>query len=658
MMEALVSKAKWRQLTIIATLIAITVAVYAPGLGGGFFFDDYPNIVDNPQVQPHELSIGSLAAAALSSPSSELKRPLASLTFALDYFMNGGLNAASMKATNIALHAINGLLVYLLFAALFRLDRNETYTEKKGTFIAAAAALAWLLLPINLTAVLYVVQRMESLANLFVLIGLLGYVRTRERMQRGESGLLRAMAWIVVPALLGTMAKETSILLPLYGLCVEAFVFRFQWRQDLPGKDRRLVWFYALSLGLPFLLGMAWIGPGLLDARTWGTRDFTLQTRLLSEARVVINYIGWILVPTPDHLSFYHDDFAQSTGWLSPPSTLFCTVGLIVIVSMLWWIRKKAPLICLGGFWFFACHTLTGTVLPLELIYEHRNYFASIGIVLAVTEVLQIAFAWLSRNGYSGLRTVPLAIGVALTGWAAALSAQTAQAWGTPLSLAEELAARGPTSPRAQYELGRAYIIASHYKPDSPYVAKAGEALERAAALPGSSILPEQALVFLYGRMDLPVRQSWWTSMRDKLSRRPVTVQDDSSLLALASCIEDDLCHFDADELNDTFRTALGKPGASARLKAAYGAFAAQILHDYPLALEMADNAVASAPNEPAYRIHYARLLIARGNVDEAKRQLNALDKMNIGGRLDRDISSLRSQLETRAPTAQPMRDD
>ena len=658
MMGAMVPKAIWRQFAIVATLIVVTVAVYAPGLGGGFFFDDYPNIVDNPQVQPRELSTGSLIAAALSSPSSELKRPLASLTFALDYFVNGGLNATSMKATNIALHVINGLLVYLLFSALFRVSRNDTYSEKSATFVAAAAALAWLLLPINLTAVLYVVQRMESLANLFVLIGLLGYVRTRERMQRGEPGLLRVAAWIIVPAALGTTAKETSILLPLYGLCVEVFVFRFQRRHDSPARDRRLIWFYALSLGLPFILGMAWIGPGLLDARTWRTRDFTLETRLLSEARVVVGYIRWILIPTPSDLSFYHDDFAQSTSWLSPPSTLFCIVGLVGIVSALWWIREKAPLICLGGFWFFACQTLTGTVLPLELIYEHRNYFASMGIVLAMAEALRLTSVWLARNGHVGTRAIPIAIGVALTGWTAILSLQTARAWGTPLSLAEELAARGPTSPRAQYELGRAYIIASRYKPDSPYVTKACETLEHAAALPGSSILPEQALVFLYGRMDLPVRQNWWTSMRDKLSRRPVTVQDDSSLLALASCIEDDLCHFDANELNDTFRTALGKPGASARLKAAYGAFAAQILHDDPLALKMAEGAVDSAPNEPAYRIHYTRLLIARGDVDEAKRQLEALDSMNIGGRLDRDISSLRSQLDTKTPAERPTQDD
>ena len=239
MMGAMVPKAIWRQFAIVATLIVVTVAVYAPGLGGGFFFDDYPNIVDNPQVQPRELSTGSLIAAALSSPSSELKRPLASLTFALDYFVNGGLNATSMKATNIALHVINGLLVYLLFSALFRVSRNDTYSEKSATFVAAAAALAWLLLPINLTAVLYVVQRMESLANLFVLIGLLGYVRTRERMQRGEPGLLRVAAWIIVPAALGTTAKETSILLPLYGLCVEVFVFRFQRRHDSPARDRR-----------------------------------------------------------------------------------------------------------------------------------------------------------------------------------------------------------------------------------------------------------------------------------------------------------------------------------------------------------------------------------------------------------------------------------
>ena len=56
----------------------------------------------------------------------------------------------------------------------------------RAKLTAALIAGAWMLLPINLTGVLYVVQRMESLANLFVLLGLAGYVIGRQRMLRAH----------------------------------------------------------------------------------------------------------------------------------------------------------------------------------------------------------------------------------------------------------------------------------------------------------------------------------------------------------------------------------------------------------------------------------------------------------------------------------------
>ncbi|MGB8716450.1 MAG: hypothetical protein WCD66_08815, partial [Rhodanobacteraceae bacterium] len=63
---------------LLLAMFAVTTAVYWPGLSGSWMFDDYPNIVDNNGVQPESASVGDLVGAALSSPSSRFKRPLAS----------------------------------------------------------------------------------------------------------------------------------------------------------------------------------------------------------------------------------------------------------------------------------------------------------------------------------------------------------------------------------------------------------------------------------------------------------------------------------------------------------------------------------------------------------------------------------------------------
>lgn len=104
---------------LLVAALVLTAGVYASGLSGGFLFDDYPNIVENPGVHPQDASIASLTRAALSSPSSEFKRPLASLTFAANYLMSG-LDPFWMKLTNVVIHLLNGLLVFLLARLLLR----------------------------------------------------------------------------------------------------------------------------------------------------------------------------------------------------------------------------------------------------------------------------------------------------------------------------------------------------------------------------------------------------------------------------------------------------------------------------------------------------------------------------------------------------------
>ena len=46
--------------------------------------------------------------------------------------------------------------------------------------------------------------------------------------------------------------------------------------------------------------------------------------------------------------------------------------------------RKTQPVYSLAVFWFFAMHLLESTYLPLELYFEHRNYMAMIGPLIAI----------------------------------------------------------------------------------------------------------------------------------------------------------------------------------------------------------------------------------------------------------------------------------
>ena len=705
---------------LLAFAMLLVTVIYWPGLSGSWLFDDYPNIVDNHGVQPTDTSVPSLVRAALSSPSSELKRPLASLSFAANYLASG-LDPHAMKLTNLVIHLLNGLLVFVLARALLRSapvgahpvrDRScpniaeepsrtgcaPTDQCNRAGIVAALIAAGWMLLPINLTAVLYVVQRMESMANLFVLLGLVGYVAGRRRMlatstpslasRRGlaTKGSPRA-SWghsffeqhrgfalcffsITVPTAVGVLAKETAVMLPLYALLIEWMLFHF--RTAAHRRDWRIIGSFATVLVLPMLLGLGWLLPPLFKPEAWATRDFTLGTRLLSEARIVVDYIDWTLLPTPHALSFYHDDFAISTGLLAPWTTLASIVPLAGLIGLTCWLRPRRPLVALGIALFLGCQLLTGTVLPLELIYEHRNYFASFGLLLAIVPLLAAPVpackgppasvgaapaanqtdpaskniaAEAAPTGALPFALPRYALLASLMLYWAMLTAFTAYAWGDPLRLAQDLAARAPDSPRAQYELGRTYIIYSHYDPASPYTQLAYAPLEKAASFPESSILPQQALIFMNSRMHLPLKDAWWNSMIAKLKGRPPGVQDESSLASLAQCARDEHCDLPPDRMTEAFTAALSHPHPDARLLATYGDYAWNVLDDHELGERMTDEAVEASPDEPAYRITLIRMLAAQGRTIEARDALRQLEPLNIGGRLNDRLDELHKLL-------------
>ena len=641
--------------------LVLVVAIYWPGLQGSWLFDDYPNIVDNHAIQVHDASLSSLVGAALSSPASEFKRPLASLSFAANYLASG-LDPYWMKLTNLAFHLLNGLLVFLLTRVLLR--SGHATTEARSGVVAALVAASWMLLPINLTGVLYVVQRMESMANLFVLLGLIGYVVGRHKMlaltapcpptsgelgwthlSTGNRGFILCLVSVTIPAALGILAKETAVMLPLYAFLIEWCLFEFARAGDtapvstsetpkVEHRDRRIVVLFLLVLAIPMVAGLAWLLPGIIKPEAWVTRDFSLTTRLLSETRIIVDYIVWTLLPSPDALSFYHDDFLISTGLLTPWTTLASIAFLGALLGLMIWLRRRVPLAALGIALFLGCQLLTGTILPLELIYEHRNYFASFGLMLAIVPLLAAP-----RNEPFALPR-HLALGGLLACWTT-LTAFTAYAWGNPLRLAEDLASRAPQSPRAQYELGRTYIIYSHYDPGSPFTQLAYAPLEKAASLPNSSILPQQALIFMNSRMKLPIKDAWWDSMIAKLRMQPPGVQDESSLNALTQCASERHCDLPRDRMTQAFTTALSHPNPSARVMATYGDYAWNVLRDHVLGERMTAEAVRAQPSEPAYQITLVRMLVAQGRRAEAKKVMEQLMTLNTGGRLDNVLTEL-----------------
>jgi hypothetical protein len=167
------------------------------------------------------------------------------------------------------------------------------------------------------------------------------------------------------------------------------------------------------------------------------------------------------------------------------------------------------------------------------------------------------------------------------------------------------------------------------------------EALERAAALPDSTILPEQGLIFMNSRMHLPLEGRWWDSMVAKLKKRKSAVEDESALEQLSTCQTNGQCDLPKERMLQAYLAALSHPNPSARLLNSYGSYAWEELSDHDLAIRMMQDAVTTNPKEPAYRVTLIRMLTDKGRLDEARQELRELQPLNIGGRMDAGIAIL-----------------
>lgn len=593
-----------RSWLLLAVALALTVLAYWPSLHGGYEFDDYPNIVENAAVHMHALDLESLRKAAMASPSSLLLRPLAMLSFGIDWYF-AGANPLPMRVVNLVIHLLNGLLLFGLLRTLCKSlpPRRDNAHLRDGRLPLVVTA-AWLLAPINFTAVAYVVQRMESLCQLFVLAGLWGYLAARRRMLAGKPGFARAAASIVLGTAIGGLAKESAALLPLYALVAEWGLFGFA-RAD--GKtDRRLPGLYLVVLALPACAALYWVAGNTLPAAAWANRPFTLGERLLTEPRIVWDYVRWSLLPMANQLALYHDHIRVSRGLFDPWTTAFAIAGLCALAVAAVAVRRTRSLAAIGMAWFLAAHLLTATVIPLELVFEHRNYFASIGLYLAVSSVLL-------PTADARLALARMALCLLVPVFFASVTFVRALNWGNPILFALSEAQLNPDSPRTAYELAHTYVELSGYHADSPLIPKAYAALERAATLPGADALPDQGLLILSGRLHQPAPAGTWERLQRRMAEQPLSAQNISALYSINQCALERHCDFPPQQMVHTFIAALKHQPPDNRVLSIYASYAMNALHDAALATDLARTSVRQAPDDMDMRKNLLLILAASG---------------------------------------------
>lgn len=437
---------RWRAGLLFILALLLCFLLYRPGLSGTFQLDDHSNLgaLEPFKNNPTPDQLGQFLFKGIASP---IGRPISLLSFAAQA-SDWPDHAEGFIRVNILLHLVNGAL---LFWWLLRLSRLRGEPGLERLYVPLAATVLWLIAPIQASTVLYPVQRMTELAASFVFLGMGLYLVGREALSRGavRAGLGWMSGGLLVGAGLGTLAKENAAQMPLMVLALE-----FTLLAALPRPRAWRMW-AAPFLAAPALLLLAYVAWVGLSATGYNGRDFTPGERLLTEPRALFMYLHKMLAPWPSAIRLLYDDFPVSRSLLSPVTTIPALIGLMAGAAAAWRLRAKFPWPAFAVLWFLSCHLLESSALPLELVFEHRNYQASAGLWLA----LAAATAWVLRRASSvHARAVFATLAAAYLALQATVTWQVASLWGRPLDLAFWTATQLPESERARQGLVTALI--------------------------------------------------------------------------------------------------------------------------------------------------------------------------------------------------------
>lgn len=589
----------------VAVLIGLCLLPMLAGIHGPFQLDDASNLE---RLHLSGISFEKLYHALFNNASGALRRPLANASLLLQMQL-GAESPFTFKLVNLMLHGINGWLAWHLAGRLLPL----LGVRDDRRWIALLAAAIWTLHPLQVSSALYVVQRMTLLSTLFMLLSILLALRalaTPGALASAGQGLRHAIG-VGLVAVLALLCKENAVLVPalLLAVLLALPLPSRELARDTAGKRcfiRIAVWTPCIA-GL-LMLALAW---SRIEA-AYAIRSFSLSDRLVTEAGVLLDYLASFFVPLPSRMGLFLDDVpvvgTGTPGWFLAPIILGMLLGSAVVL------RRRFPVYAFAVLWFFACHLLESTVLPLELKFEHRNYLALFGFALLIATVVSGVYR---RNPRIGM-----ALGVATLLLLATTTMLRSLDWSNQKRFVVSELRHHPRSVRANLEMATL---------DS----EAGDndgAFERLQLLQETRPDDFSPLAFnmQLGCGGYPVP---WRRIDAYIARYPgdVSIRDQSSYETLVGLVHDGVCVAGFDQaLARQVDTAIG---LYSRNGLGYGLqfflmVKAQMEGAPGPRRALLQRAIQADPTQIGPRVQLAYLDLASGSHDEARATIAALDRM------------------------------
>ena len=491
--------------------------VYSNTFNVPFHFDDIYNIVDNPAIKDFKYFTEPSLIQKYKPLYDALKmRYIGYLTFAVNYKIHG-LDVAGYHIFNLAIHIANAILVYFLVFLILKTPYfSGLKIVKNSGLIALFSSLLFVCHPIQTQAVTYIVQRLASLATMFCLFSLCMYIKARLG-QIGEANVrffsastLTFYCLSIISAILAMKTKEIAFTLPIIITLCEFMFFRAKLKKRL------------LFL-MPIILTMLVIPLGLLEANRpaedilggigEATKVETAMSRLdylFTQFRVIATYIRLLFLPVNQNIDYDYPIFRAFFEL-----EVFLSFAFLLLLFGLGFyllyrsridefensrgqenqasrtIYHALRLISLGIFWFFITLSVESSIIPImDVIFEHRLYFPSVGVFIALS-----ASAYIIFNKLEGRKARALLIAfVSLILFTFSIASYARNnLWRDPIALWEDVVRKSPNKARGYNNLGFLYTQASQND-------KAIDVLKKAAELKQTYSIARHNLGLAYAK--------------------------------------------------------------------------------------------------------------------------------------------------------------
>ncbi len=297
-------------------------------------------------------------------------------SFSLNYFIHDN-GVQGYHITNLLIHILNGILFYAILKRLFSLPYFKgKVVSRYSNMISVFAAILFVVHPIQVNAVTYIVQRTASLATTFYLLAILCFLKYRMR----DKGIQLLLTFLFT--VLAMFTKENTITIPFTLLLLECMFFL---KDGKSSPIKRILIFLLLFATIPIIPGTNL----LLQGYSQSDPDVTFKAStsmdrfhyFYTQLNVILLYIRLCFIPIGQNFDYSNDYPISVTIWDNYSYIAFIILVLIGVYSI--YTMKRNRLVSLGILWFFIGLSVESSFISIKDVYfEHRLYFPCAGFII------------------------------------------------------------------------------------------------------------------------------------------------------------------------------------------------------------------------------------------------------------------------------------